>query len=88
VSWDYSFKARALKELKKLDHQAQVRIIGFLDATVKGAEDPRSSGKPLKGELGNLWRYRVGDFRILCQMHDERLVVLVVRLGHRRQVYR
>jgi mRNA interferase RelE/StbE len=87
VSWGYNFEARALKELKKLGPQAQELILGYLDERIAGSDDPRSFGKGLKGDLAGLWRYRVGDFRLICSIQDQRLTVLVLKVGHRRDVY-
>jgi mRNA interferase RelE/StbE len=87
MSWVYRFDQRALKELKKLGKQAQREIIAYLDERVAGDADPRRFGKGLKADLAGLWRYRVGDCRILCQIVDGELLVLVVAVGHRRKIY-
>jgi mRNA interferase RelE/StbE len=87
VRWAYSFDARALHELQKLDRQAQKDIIAYLDKRIATKEDPRRFGKPLKAALTGLWRYRVRDYRILCQIKDGVLLVLVVSVGHRKNVY-
>ena len=87
MNWVYSFDERALKELRKLGRQAQQQIIDYLDERVAGNADPRRFGKGLKANLAGLWRYRVGDYRILCQIRDGQLLVLVVAVGHRRDVY-
>lgn len=87
MSWDYSFDARALRELRKLGKQAQRDIITYLDTRIGCDEDPRRFGKGLRANLAGLWRYRVGDYRILCQIEDSKLVVLVISVGHRRDVY-
>ena len=87
MSWVYRFDQRALKELKKLGKQAQREIIAYLDERVAGDADPRRFGKGLKADLAGLWRYRVGDCRILCQIVDGELLVLVVAVGHRREIY-
>ncbi|CAN5860576.1 type II toxin-antitoxin system RelE/ParE family toxin [soil metagenome] len=87
MNWAYRFDGRALKELKKLDRQAQRQILEYLDERVAGNTDPRSFGKGLKADSAGLWRYRVGDYRILCQIQDRELVVLVVAVGHRKDVY-
>lgn len=87
MNWVYSFDDRALKELRKLCKNAQRDIIAYLDERVAGAGDPRRFGKGLKADLGGLWRYRVGDYRVLCQIRDGELLVLVVAAGHRRDVY-
>jgi mRNA interferase RelE/StbE len=88
VNWAYRFDERALKELRKLGHQAQRDILAYLDARVAGRADPRRVGKALKADLAGLWRYRVGDYRVLCQIKDNELLVLVIAVGHRKDVYR
>jgi len=87
MSWVYRFDERALKELRKLGKQAQRDVLAYLDERIAADNDPRRFGKALKADLAGLWRYRVGDYRILCQIKDEELVVLVVAVGHRRDVY-
>lgn len=87
MSWVYRFDERALKELKKLGRQAQQDILAYLDGRVAGNADPRRFGKGLKADLAGLWRYRIGDCRILCQIKDRELLVLVVAVGHRKDVY-
>jgi mRNA interferase RelE/StbE len=87
MSWVYRFDERALKDLRKLGKQAQREIIGFLDERVAGDQDPRRFGKGLKAELVGLWRYRLRNYRILCQIQDGELVVLLVAVGHRKDVY-
>lgn len=82
VEWS----ARAVRQLGRLDRQWATLIVRFMADRVDGVDDPRSIGKPLRGE--GLWRYRVGDYRVLCRIDDGVLVVLVVELGHRREVYR
>lgn len=87
MSWDYSFTAKARKELKKLGHESARKIIQFLDERVQEAHDPRQFGKALKGDLGEYWRYRIENYRILCEIKDDTLIVLVIKVGHRRDVY-
>lgn len=87
MSWVYRFDDRALKELRKLGKNAQRDIIAYLDERIAGEADPRRFGKGLKADLAGLWRYRVGDYRVLCQIMDGELLVLVVAVGHRRDVY-
>ncbi|MGP6489480.1 type II toxin-antitoxin system RelE family toxin [Duffyella gerundensis] len=70
-----------------MDKQNARRILDFMDLRVAAAADPRQSGKPLKGELGEFWRYRVGDYRILCEIRDDELIILAATIGHRREVY-
>jgi mRNA interferase RelE/StbE len=87
VNWVYRFDDRALKDLKKLGRAAQRDIIAYLDERVAGDSNPRRFGKRLRAELAGLWRYRVGDYRILCQIKDGELLVLVVAVGHRKDIY-
>jgi mRNA interferase RelE/StbE len=87
VSWVYSFDDQALKELRKLGKNVQCDIIAYLDDRIAGEGDPRRFGKGLKADLAGLWRYRVGDYRVLCQIRDGELLVLVVAVGHSRDVY-
>ena len=87
MSWGYKIGPKALKELRKLGHEPSRRILAFLDSRISGCEDPRLFGKCLKGDLGEYWRFRVDDYRVLCQLKDQELEVLVVRVGHRRDIY-
>jgi mRNA interferase RelE/StbE len=73
--------------LLKLDRQAQKDIVGYLEKRIATKEDPRRFGKPLKAELAGLWRYRVRDYRLVCQIKDNVMLVLVVSVGHRKNVY-
>lgn len=70
-----------------MDKQNARRIVDFMDMRIAVSEDPRQSGKSLKGELGVFWRYRVGDYRILCEIRDDELIILAATIGHRREVY-
>ena len=88
MSWDYKISEGALKQLKKLDKQAAAQIIGYLDERITGTDDPRQFGKQLKGELNNAWRYRSGNYRILCQLKDDVFIVLVLESGHRKDIYK
>jgi mRNA interferase RelE/StbE len=87
MSWAYRFDERALKELRKPAKPAQHGIIAYLDERIAGNGDPRRFGKGLKTDLAGLWRYRVGDCRILCLIKEGELLVLVVAVGHRREIY-
>ena len=87
MRWTYSFDERAVKELKKLGRQAQREILKYLDERIATEEDPRRFGKALRGELAGLWRYRVGDYRMICSLKEGQMLVLVLRVGHRRDVY-
>ncbi len=85
MNWIINYTATAKKTLQKLERQTANRIMKYVDEM---ASNPRAKGKALSGSLGELWRYRVGDYRIICEIQDEKLTVLVVRVGHRREVYR
>jgi mRNA interferase RelE/StbE len=89
LAWLIEFEAEAEKELKKLDIQVARRILKFLRERVAVLENPRSIGAALTGStLGDYWKYRVGDYRIVADIQDRRLCVQVVRLGNRREIYR
>lgn len=88
MAWTIDYTQTALNQLRKLDKQSARRILDFMDERIALREDPRSIGKALTGPLGGLWRYRVGDFRVICEIQDGALRVLVLELGNRREVYR
>ena len=88
MAWTVDYTETARKQLRKLDKQVARRILDFLDERVAVAEEPRSTGKALTGPLGSFWRYRVGEYRIICDIQDGQLRVLVVQIGNRREVYR
>ena len=81
-----SIDKKAAKELKRINKIWQQKILSFLKK-IDNSPDPRIFGKSLKGNLQGLWRYRVGDYRIICQINDDELMVLVVKTGHRKGVY-
>jgi mRNA interferase RelE/StbE len=86
--WRIELTETAAKQLSKLDRQTAKRITNYLRERIAPLDDPRAFGKALKGPLGELWRYRVGDWRIICEIRDDVMRVLVVRIGNRREVYR
>lgn len=86
-SWTVEFDDRARRELRKLDAKTQQSILRYLRERIAGKPDPRRFGKPLRRNLAGLWRYRVEDYRLICRLEDERVVVLVLQIGHRREVY-
>jgi len=89
LAWTISYTETALKQLKKLDRPVARRLVDFMDERVAGAVDPRSTGKALTGPLlGSYWRYRVGDYRLICDLQDGTLRVLVLEVAHRKDVYR
>ena len=88
MAWTIDYTDTARKQLIKLDKKTARRIVDFMDARVAPMDDPRSVGKALSGPLGGFWRYRVGDCRVICDIQDGAVRVLVVDIGHRREVYR
>lgn len=89
MTWRIDLTASAVKQLSKLDKSEAHRITTFLRQRIGVLDDPRTLGKPLTGpQLGEFWRYRVGDHRIICDIQDHALVVLVIEIGNRRDIYR
>lgn len=88
MTWKIEWDERARKELRKLDPHTQQKILHYTRKRLATAQDPRRFGKALQHELYRLWRYRVGDYRLICQIEDDRLIVLVLAVGHRREIYR
>ena len=88
MTWRVEWDDRARKELRVLDPQIQRRILRYTGKRLTTVEDPRRLGKALGGRLSGMWRYRVGDYRLICSLEDDRLVVLIVGVGHRSAVYR
>ena len=88
MAWNVEVSPRAQRQLDELDKPVARRISKFLYERIGKLNDPRQIGEPLQGTLSELWRYRVGDYRIICSLEHERLVVLVLRIGHRREVYK
>ena len=85
--WKVRWRESARKELRKLDKTAQQQILSYLRKSIATNKDPRRFGKALKSRLKGLWRYRIRDFRLVCRIEEERLTVLVIVVGHRKEVY-
>ena len=88
MAWTIEFRPNARSELRRLDPPVQRRPIQYLEQRVIVLGDPRQLGKPLRGDKGQLWSYGAGDYRIICTIEDQRLVVIVISVRHRREVYR
>ena len=88
MAWTIEYTQTARNQLKKLDRPVARRIVDFLDERVATLNDPRTLGKALTGPLGTLWRYRIGDFRVICEMQHQAVRILFVRVGHRGEAYR
>jgi mRNA interferase RelE/StbE len=86
--WRVEFDRAAVRDLRKLGTEAENRILRFLRERIAGSENPCQLGHALTGDHKGLWRYRIGDYRIVAAIDDDRFVVLVVTVGHRREVYR
>lgn len=88
MTWKVEYAESVRKDIRHIDSKTRQRIREFLENRVVHSDDPRKLGKPLVGTMAGLWRYRVGDYRVICQIQDGLLRVLVVRIAHRRDVYR
>lgn len=88
MAWLVKLDRSAEKELDRLDPQAARRILSFLFKRLRGSDDPRSVGEALAGELSGLWRYRIGDYRLICAIQDSTITVLVLKIAHRSKAYR
>ena len=88
MHWTIDYTRSAEIQLRKLDRQIARRILDYLDDKIAPLENPRSRGKALVGPLGELWRYRIGDYRVICEIQDKVLRILVVEAGHRKQIYK
>jgi len=89
MAYRVEFSESAERELGKLDPQQAKRILKFLSGRVAKLDDPRNIGEALHGSrFGEFWKYRVGQYRLICKLEDDRLLVLVLRIGHRKEIYR
>jgi mRNA interferase RelE/StbE len=89
LAWIIKYSATATKQLKRVDRAIALRILDYMDNRVAQADDPRTLGRALVGpRLGEYWRYRVGELRIICSIQDEQVCIVVLELGNRREVYR
>ena len=87
MAWQIKLNPRTEKQFLKLDKSAQRKILRYLQEKIASSENPRLFGKALQGNKKGLWRYRVGDYRIICQILDQELLILVVKIGHRKNIY-
>ncbi|HEX3967370.1 MAG TPA: type II toxin-antitoxin system RelE/ParE family toxin [Edaphobacter sp.] len=88
MAWSIEFSSDADRDFSRLDQSIQRRIFHYLHERIASAANPRDFGKPLLHDLAGLWRYRIGDYRILCRIEDDKLTVLVVEIGHRSRIYK
>jgi len=87
MAWKVELSATAQKQIKQLDKPVSRRVLAFIHERIGRLDDPRQIGARLQGTLSEFWKYRVGDYRIICSLEHDRLVVLVLRVGHRREIY-
>ena len=88
MKYRVEYTKSAAKQLKKMDRKIAAFILSFIDEKLVGCENPRSYGKPLHGDSNDKWRYRVGDYRILTKIKDDVLIIIVVEVGHRKDIYK
>lgn len=88
MSYKVEYSKNAQKQIRKMDQYTKVMLMRWITKNLVDCDDPRKHGKPLKGNLKNQWRYRVGNYRILCDIEDEKLIILVINVCHRREIYK
>jgi mRNA interferase RelE/StbE len=88
LAWTLRISETAKRQLKKLDRSTAQTLLRYLNRLLLETENPRQRGKPLTADRAGMWRYRVGDYRVVCDIQDSELVVLVLQVGHRSEVYR
>lgn len=86
--YEVLYSEKALKQLKKMDKQVAKLIVAYVKKNLVGCDDPRVIGKSLQGNLNDKWRYRVGDYRILAKIEDEKVLISLIEIGHRREIYK
>ena len=88
MPWKIEFEKSAEKQLRRLDKGTRDKVLAYMHEKVAQADDPRDFGHSLNGEFAGQWTYRIGDYRAVCHLHFDRVVVEVVKVGNRREVYR
>lgn len=88
MAWQIKFTDIADKQLSKLDKPTKIRIMSWLDERLTNCDNPRLWGDTLVGDLSGLWKYRVGNYRVICELRNDELVVLVIEVGHRKEIYK
>ncbi len=87
MKYNVEFTERALKDLKKMDRQTAALILGWVRKNLENCENPRQHGKSLTANRSSQWRYRVGDYRLLAEIEDNKIRILILNVGHRREIY-
>ena len=89
MAWIIKYAESSLRQLKRLDKSLALRVLDYMEERIAALADPRATGKNLVGpRMGSYWRFLVGDMRVICDIQDETLVILVIDIGHRREIYR
>ena len=88
MSFSVRYDEKALKQLKKMDRSVQRLIVNWIEKNLIDTENPRLHGKGLSGDKSGSWRYRVGDYRILADIRDDEIIIIIVEIGHRREIYK
>ena len=88
MMYEVVYTLQAVKELKKLDKQTRTFILAWIEKNLVGCSDPRLHGKGLTANRSGQWRYRIGDYRLLAEIDDEKIVILIIAVGHRKDIYK
>jgi mRNA interferase RelE/StbE len=88
MTWTVNYSKRAIKALAKIDSNNRKRILNFIDNILPHLDNPKQQGKQLTGQFRGLWRYRVGDYRLICNIQDDEVIILVLDIGHRKKIYK
>ena len=86
--WTIELDLKVEKDLRKLSSKDQIKVISYIKNNIASLQNPRSIGSPLKGSFGGLWRYRCGNYRIIAKIEDPKLIILIVKIGHRKNIYK
>lgn len=88
MKYTVTYTSRAVKQLKKPDKHIQALLMGWIEKNLVGCTDPRRHGKPLTADCSGQWRYRIGDYRVIAELSDQTITILVLNIGHRREIYK
>lgn len=88
MTWTVNITRKTEKLIAKMDSQTKEKIQHFITDILPNLDNPRQTGKALQGDLKGLWRYRVGDYRLIAQIQDNELIILVIEIGHRKNIYK
>lgn len=88
MKYTVTYTPRAIKQLKNLDKHVQALLMGWIEKNLVGCTEPRRHGKPLTADRSGQWRYRIGDYRVIAELSDQTITILVLNIGHRREIYK